>query len=158
MQLFKWCGALALLTVGAALGYLLSRFEEKRYRQACGFFALIERVRMQIECFATPTEQILAALEPDTRAACGLPDKKGDLGTLLAETVLLVPSAIAELMGAFATDLGGSYREEQLRCCEYYLSRLGPLCEALRTELPARRKLSWLLPLTLAASLVLMLI
>ena len=60
------------------------------------------------------------------------------------------------LLRDFSNTLGSSYREEQLRCCDYYIARLVPLCERLRTELPKRLRLAWILPLAVAGALILL--
>ncbi len=158
MHWVKWCGILMLLFCGVTGGVLLARFELLRARQARGFCELVRHIRAQIERFGTPCPQILARLDTDLRLRCVLPQHTGDLGELLAETLLLVPDEIAALLRSFATELGSTYLAEQLRCCDYYLAKLTPLCEALWAESARRVRLSFLLPIALAGALALLLI
>ncbi len=158
MHWVKWCGILLVLGCGVVGGWQLSAFERARAQQAAGFLSLLRHIRVQIACYGTPCEQILARADSSLRHACRFPLQKGGLAMLLASTPLLVPREIATLLLQFAAELGSSYREEQLRCCDYYLTQLTPLCERVRTELPRRIRMAWLLPIALGASLLLMLI
>ena len=158
MHFFKALGLLLLLACGVALGLLLASFHKKRCRQAEGFLALLRYIRLQIDCFSLPVERILATIDDELRADCRVPENAGDFPALLAGTHLLLPLEMQELLASFCRDLGTSYREDQLRCCDYYLSRLSPYCTRIREELPRRIKLSLLLPTALTAALLLMLI
>ena len=62
------------------------------------------------------------------------------------------------MLADFGAQLGSSYREEQLRCCDYFLERLIPCCDLLRAELPRRERMALILPMAIAAMLVLLLL
>ena len=158
MHFAKGIGLLLLFFCGVTTGLLLARFEQRRCKQAEGFIALVRHVRLQIDCFATPVERILASLDASIRADCALPSRADSFPALLASTELLVPEELRDLLIGFSSDLGSSYREEQLRCCDYYLSRMTPYCERIRAELSRRVRLWLLLPGALSAALCLMLI
>lgn len=137
---------------------MLARFEVLRARQSRGFAELVRHIRAQIERFGTPCPQILTDLDAVLRRNCGLPQHAGDLDALLADTPFLLPDEGASLLLAFAKELGRSYREEQLRCCDYYLAKLTPLCDSICKESERRVRLCFLLPIALSGALVLMLI
>ena len=158
MHFFKWIGLALLFASGLAVGYLLSAFEARRYRQAEGFLALLRHVRLQIDCFSLPVSRILAGLDERIRRLCGAPQGAVDFPALLSETKLLLPEEACALLYDFSEQLGGSYREEQLRCCDHYIVRLSPLCERMRDELPRRRHLALLLPIALTGALMLLLL
>ena len=44
----------------------------------------------------------------------------------------------ARLLTGFVREIGGSYREEQVRRCDYYLTALRAVREQQKEELPAR--------------------
>ena len=143
------------LAIGASA--LLARFERSKCLQAEGFVDLIRNVRLQIDCFGTPIERILASLDDKLYAALGAPRDPCDLGDLLDKTPLLVDREYAGLLRDFAAALGTGYREEELRYCDYYLARLAPLAQKIREELEKRIRLALILPSALAAALVLLL-
>ena len=143
---------------GVSAGVTLLRYERRRYLQAEGFLTLLRTVRLDIDCFSMPVDRILRQCEPGLLAACGVARPAPDMETLLREARLCLPAEYSRLLWDFAARLGGSYREDQLRCCDYYLARLTPLCDRMRAELPKREKTALLLPAAVAALLALMLL
>ena len=157
MRSFKTLGLLFILGSGILTSVMLTRFEQKRCRQAEGFLALLRHVRLQIDCFGTPIAGILASLDDQFYAVLGTPCAPADLNALLAQTPLLVDREYAQLLWDFAACLGTGYREEELRYCDYYLARLAPLAQKTRDELQKRTRLAMILPLALSAALALLL-
>lgn len=143
---------------GAGVGVTGLRYERRRYLQAEGFLTLLRTVRLDIDCFSMPVDRILRQCEPKLLSDCGAPGPAPDMETLLRGARLCLPAEFCRLLWDFAARLGGSYREEQLRCCDYYLARLTPLCDRMRAELPKREKTALLLPVAMAALLALMLL
>lgn len=158
MHSLKPIGLVFLLGSGVITGVMLLHFEQKRCRQAEGFLALLRHIRLQIDCFSLPVSRILNSLPPQIREACDIPQDVRDFPSLLAQTRLLLPVEACELLSAFGEDLGSSYREDQLRLCDYYTSRLAPYCERIRAEQSRRMRLALILPIALAAALALLLI
>ena len=158
MPALKWMGLILLLLCGAGLGATLLRYERRRYLQAEGYLTLLRTVRLDIDCFSMPVDRILRQCEPRLLADCGVTRPASDMAALLGEARLCLPAEFCRLLRDFAARLGDSYREEQLRCCDYYLARLTPLCDKMRAELPKREKMALLLPVAVAALLALMLL
>ena len=158
MPVVKWMGLCLLLLCGVAGGVMLVRYERRRYAQAEGFLTLLRTVRLDIDCFSMPVERILKQCDPHLLADCGVTRPPEDFAVLLREANLCLPREICRLLWDFSAQLGSSYREEQLRCCDYYLARLAPFCDKLRAELPKREKTAFLLPVAVAAVLLLMLL
>ena len=157
MLFTKSFGLVLVLACGGLAGFFLAKFERAKCMQAEGFIDLIRNVRLQIDCFGTPIEKILGSLDDKLYAALGAPRTCADLGELLNSTSLLVDREYAGLLWDFAAALGTGYREEELRYCDYYLTRLAPLAQRIREELEKRLRLALILPLALAATLVLLL-
>ena len=159
MPYFKVVGGLLLLCCGGAVGVLLVSFERRRCRQAEGFVTLLRYIRVQIDCFSLPVAQILLGCDPEILTDCGVEGVKlTDFSALLESTPLYLPEEMCRLLAEFAAQLGGSYREEQLRCCDHFVSRLAPLSDRLRAELPKRVKTVLILPIAAAAAAILLLL
>ncbi|MBQ8342206.1 MAG: stage III sporulation protein AB [Clostridia bacterium] len=159
MGFFEWIGCLLILWVGAAVGVLLVRFERRRCRQAEGFVALVRYIRLQIDCFSMPVGRILRGCDGKLLIDCGVEsDCLTDFCGLLQKTRLYLPEEMCRLLWDFGRRLGESYRADQLRNCDYFLERLTPCCDRLRTELPKRERMMLLLPMAFAAMLVLLLV
>lgn len=121
-----------------------------------GFFNLLRTIRLEIDCFSTPLSRILPRCDRETLRDCaaGMPPEE-DVRRLFSHAVLQPPE-IRRLLAEFSAQIGSGYREEQLRCCTYYLERLAPYCDRLRAELPKREKAALLLPPALALFLLLL--
>lgn len=155
----KWLGILLIFSCGAAAGAYFCSFFKRRCRQAEGYLALLRYIRLQIECFATPLETIFSSCDRKLLLDCGMRGARPrDLSFLLAETDLLLPKNMEVVLTDCANDLGGSYRGEQLRCLDYYISRFLPLCEEMKKELPKWEKLAPLLSAAGSAAAVLLLL
>ena len=158
MHFVKGVGVLLITSCCLLLGVWLCAYERARYRQAEGFLSLLQYIRLQIDCFSLPLPQILRSADSKLLGDCRLPHGGDDLTVLLQECNLLLPADFCRTLYDFAAALGGAYREEQLRSCEYYIARITPLCKEMRRELPRRLGLWRLLPISLSAALVLLLI
>lgn len=159
MQGFKILGVAILLACGVLFGLTLAAFERRRCRQAEGFVALLRHIRLQIECFSVPVCKILESCDGQILLDCGVEaEDLDDFSALLSGTKLYLPEEFCRLLSDFGAQLGGCYRAEQLRCCDYYLERLIPLCDRMRDDLLRRERMVLLLPMAVSAILVLMLL
>lgn len=158
MRYCKWLGLLLLLLCGVLTGIGAVSFERRRYRQAEGFLALLRHVRAQIDCFSTPLRGIFADCDVGIWADCGAKQAPQELPSLLRSVPLYLPQEVCRLLFDLGERLGTGYREEQLRCCDYFLERLVPICDKMRAELPKRERMALFLPVAAAAVLALMLI
>ena len=158
MLIFKWLGCLLILTAGALIGIALLAFEKRRMAQAEGFLSLIRLLRWQIDTLGRPLPEILAACDSSVLTACGWQKKEPppDFIALLDGTPLYLAEEICTLLFDFGHSLGGGYRDEQLRTCDYHLARLSPYCDTLRRELVKRERVALFLPLAAALALILL--
>jgi hypothetical protein len=158
MPFFKWMGATAIFVCGVFVDGCLAAFHRRRLAQAEEFLALLRLIRLQIDCFSMPVSRILSECDREILLACGTEGVPRDLKALLASVKLYLPEEMCRLLEDFSVRLGGSYREEELRCCDYYLARLIPCCDALRGEQKGRERVASVLPPALSVALILLLI
>ncbi len=146
MSFYKAAGALLLLLGGVALGRALCQRIEAGFSQTEGFIALLKYIRNQIDCYLMPVDKILAGCDPGILEACGV-SAEADLSGIRSFSELLdccelcISEASAELLRKFAGELGTSYRDTQLKICDYYIGKLAAERDRLQAELPARRKM-----------------
>ena len=153
----KALGIVFVLACGILAGAFWARFERAKCLQAEAFVDLIRNIRLQIDCFGTPLHKILASLDEALYRSLGAPCDATDFEELLTGTLLLVDRDFRKLLWDFAASLGTGYREEELRYCDYYLTRLAPLSQKTREELEKRTRLALILPPALSAALILLL-
>jgi hypothetical protein len=160
MSIYRYLGAMLLFCCGAGVGVMLARAERRRCREAQRYAALMRHIRTQIAQFSTPVAAILAGCDADAFCEIGLGTgrKFEDLAALLRGSPPTLPREMCEMLWGFAAELGGSYREEQLRCCDAFLTRFEAACTQLRAELPKKEKMLLVVPTALAAILALALL
>ena len=157
MILFKLFGALTLISVGGFFAYSAIRYERRRLSVLEGWIDLIRYVRIQIDCYLTPIDVILSQADRELFVACMCRDTTPTLHTLLECSHPYLSSECKRLLGGLIRELGSSYREEQLKRCEYYASELERHRDAIAKELPARIRLAVTLSLTAVLGTVILL-
>ena len=119
--------------------------EIKRVRQAEGFLMLLRHIRSQISCFCTPLGDIFGAYENAALEEIGFLSAMRERGFSAAidecrEKILLSCDEIGFLY-SFGEEIGKSYREEEIECCDYYISVLEDSYARSRADQPRRARL-----------------
>lgn len=153
----KLLGTLMILLAGSGASLCAVHYERARLRLLDGWIDLILFIRGQIDCYLTPIDEILRALDPELLRLCMGSTGCTSLSALLqAGRLYLSPEAYRLLFG-FVREIGSSYREEQLRRCDYYLEALRTLREKVAEEQPVRIRLSVTLGLCLSIATAILL-
>lgn len=134
MIYFKLLGSLVILLVGGigALGSI--RYERRRLRVLDGWIDMIHYIRGQIDCYLTPLDEILDTFVPT--------DTPADLTALYNASLLYLDAEAKKLLFSFVREIGGGYREEQLRHCDFCIAELRRRREKISGELPMRQQLA----------------
>ena len=117
------CGAIALASVIMALSY--RRFQWKKLDTIDGFVSLIFYIKGQIDCYSRPRSDILSSLPPEIFHACNCPRGAMTLEELIEASRAYLDDEPLRLITTFAAEFGSTFREEQLRRCDHYISALG---------------------------------
>ena len=118
---------------------------------------LILHIRSQIDCYLMPLDEILACTDREILTGCMCHAPHPDLSTLLEASSPYITQESKRLLNAFVKEIGGSYREEQLRRCDYYVNSLRHIRQKIAEELPAKTKVCITLSLCLSVSAVILL-
>ena len=156
MSALRYLGVGIILTtsIGGALSG--ARLEKKKLQSLDAWIALIAHVRLQIDCYLTPIDRILATTDRALLAAIG--NEHAQTSDALREAARSYPdAAVARELSAFLATLGTTYRDEELKCCDYHLARLRAHREAMAASLPTRVKAKVTLTLCLAVGSVILL-
>ncbi|MBQ9784733.1 MAG: hypothetical protein IJW29_04450 [Clostridia bacterium] len=140
--MIKLLGAALILAVGGFSAFSSARYEKKRLSVLDGWIDLIVYIRSQIDCFLMPLDAILQNGDRTLLDACMSPDDAVDLGAILRASSLYLDGEVKRLLENFVRETGSTFREEQLKRCDYYVSALRTQRERLAAALPARRRLS----------------
>lgn len=157
--MYKAIGAVILFL--SALGFALYRIygEKKHIRLLRGFSVLLGDIYRQIDLLNLPVAEILKGADKSFLSLCGAnPAEEIDLATLCALCEDRLDKNESEIITAFASCLGRSYRDEQLRLCKYYSEELDTCLSLRETEYPKKRKLMLTLSLCLALGIIILII
>ena len=137
-MILKLLGCVTLLLMGGMGALTLVNLERKRLETLDGWIELIFHIRTRIDCYLTPIGEILATADTELLKPCqGVPTDRSLEALLQRGRFLLSPEA-NRLLTAFAREIGCSYREEQVKRCDYYADALRRLRDKEFDALPAR--------------------
>ncbi|MBQ8388019.1 MAG: hypothetical protein IJX46_03755 [Clostridia bacterium] len=155
---FKLFGAVAVMLAGLGLSLVLNAREARRSAQLSAICDLLRFFRTRIDCYLSPVGEIFAAADKKTLEACGCNTAVTSFDGFIESLDPPPPEEALCLLRSFSAELGSSYREDQLKSCDYHLSRLIPIRDTAAAEAAKRRRLNTALCLTLAAATVILLI
>lgn len=139
--LVKWIGSACILFAGGTAAYYATRFEKQRLSVLDSWIDLLFYIRGQIDCYLTPIDEILASADKTLLHACMRSVQKPTLPSLLRASSLWLTPESQRLLDSMAREMGTSYREEQVKRCDYYMELLRVQREKIAKELPGRVKL-----------------
>ena len=102
----------------------LCRYHRRRLETLDGFISLIYYIKGQVDCYARPIGDILASLPPEILRDCNCPEGVGSLEETVSESKIYLDRDSLRLLASFSSEFGSTFREEQTRRCEHYISVL----------------------------------
>lgn len=142
MIILKLLGAALILAVGVLCAFLSVRYEKKRICILDGWIDLIQYIRAKIDCYLMPIGEILTSTDRPLRTLCELDGAQSDLAAILRASRAFLDGETLRLLNGFVSEIGTTYREEQLRRCDYYLLALRMQRERCSAELPTKKRIS----------------
>ncbi len=155
MLVFKLAGAALLIICGGLTGRALCESSEIAFYRTEGFISLLKYIRNQIDCYLMPVEKILSGCPADIFYSCGASPGTRSFTELLQTCDGKLPPDTVTLLEKFAVELGTTYRDTQLKLCDYYINKLTAERDKLQSEAPARRKMIMTLCICAAAGIAL---
>lgn len=146
----KLLGGLLMLCAGGMTAATVIRFEKRKLSVLDAWIELLLYVRGQIDCYLLPLDEILAAADKTLLHACAPSGKFDSLSALLQGALPYLEPEGRRLLSALVRELGSSYREEQIKRCDYYIHALELCREKMAEALPARLKMGTTVSLCLA--------
>ena len=124
MMTLKLIGSLLFALSGVVMAISYSRFQTKKLNTIDGFMSLLFYIKGQIDCFARPRSEILSTLPAEVFCACNCPRGAETLEELVEASRIYLDDEPLRLVASFAAEFGSTFRDEQLRRCDYYISAL----------------------------------
>lgn len=158
-MIFTLAGAAMIGTAALFIGREKSEKEVKRLRILEGLLSFISYTEEEIKNFKTPLSQIFEGFSNDVLLECGFILTLRSSGALEAVRYVLpyLSESAARELQSFARGLGGGYTEGQSALCEVTLARLSREAEEIRENLSERVRMYRLIPMLIAASVIILL-
>ena len=157
MLVFKLAGALLVLLSGIGLAIGAARFERARLQVHDGLISLIFHIKGRIDCYAMPAEQIMLEMDKGILADCRCPGQIQSIDQLLPHVKSYLDPETYRVIQAFGQGLGGGFRDEQIKRCDYYIELLRQKRMQLESELPVRAKTNGMIWILCALGAVILL-
>lgn len=138
----KMLGGTMVIGAGSIAACCLAAYEKKKLTVLDAWIDLIFHIRGQIDCYLMPLDEILACADSAILKGCMCRTPHPDLPALLRTSSPYLSEESKRLITAFTKEIGGSYREEQLKRCDYYIHALRAIREKLAEDLPSRIKMT----------------
>ncbi len=124
MMTIKLLGSLFFGISGVIMAIAYSRFQTKKLTTIDGFISLLFYIKGQIDCFLRPRSDILSTLPAEVFCACNCPHGAETLEEMVDASRIYLDEESLRLVSSFASEFGSTFRDEQLRRCDYYISAL----------------------------------
>ncbi len=157
MPQMKLIGVVLVLSAGLFGVFYSSVSERKRLRVLDAWIELIILIRGQIDCFLTPLRDILQIADKQLLSSLTSKSSPRELSDLLSASAPFLDDDCKRHLSALVRTLGGGYREDQIRACDYCLQQLRHRREELGQQMPARLKTRGTLILCAAIGIALLL-
>ena len=141
-MILKLFGCFFVLASGAFGAFSLVKYQKTKLRVLDSWIDLIFFIRTQIDCYLMPVGEILQSAEPSLLRACACGGKASSLSALLQGAQRWLDPEAHRLLDSFVREIGGCYREEQVKRCDYYLERLSHVREKQMELLPSKTRVS----------------
>ncbi len=153
----KLIGSGILLIAAWRFSELLNEKERRRLERLEGFVALLRFFRLQIDCYCVPVGEIFRRCDIKVLSACGCTEVPKDFEGFISHIPMPEEEA-SLLLGSFCAELGSSYREEQLKSCDYHIMKFCELRDRAAERVKKQKRLNTTLCITAAATAVILLL
>ncbi len=141
-MILKLFGCGCILGAGGLSAFHLVKYQKMKLRVLDCWIDLIFFIRTQIDCYLMPIGEILRVAEPSLLRGCACGGKALSLPSLLQNTQRWLEPEAHRLIESFVREIGGSYREEQVKRCDHYLASLSRVREKQMEALPSKARVS----------------
>lgn len=136
----KIIGSIIIAVSALAMAISHCRYEERRLRTLDGFISLLFYIKGQIDCYSLPLSDILSTLPVKIFSDCNTPEGAEGLDDMIDNSRIYLEEESERLLEAFSSEFGSTFRDEQLRRCDHYISALGEQRGRLFAEVGRSRR------------------
>ena len=134
-MVYKAVGSALLFVCAVFISTYVSRFEKRRLEVTDAFISLIFYIKGQVDCYSKPIDEILSGAPSRVLDACAYRGGEG-LISMVERSRLYLGDESFRLLYCFASEFGSTYREEQMKRCDYYIEALTEERKNMAEDIP----------------------
>ena len=139
-MLYKAIGSAILCLGGGFASIYIYKFQRQRLCVLDSFISLIFYIKGQVDCYSRPIEEILITAPRKILVYCSYSD--GDrLINMVEKSRVYLSDESFRLIYCFSSEFGSTYRDEQIKRCDYYIEALTRERENVACEIPKKSKI-----------------
>ncbi len=137
----KLLGSFLIALAGGGISLSFCRFQKKRLTVLDSYISLLFYIKGQIDCYSRPLSDILLSADVSLIESCGYRgDVPKSLSQMLPHGKIYLDEESFRLLMQFADEFGSTYKQEQLRRCDYYIESLLERRRLLLEEIPSKNR------------------
>lgn len=139
-MVYKAVGSILLCACALFISLYVSRFEKRRLEVTDAYISLLFYIKGQVDCYSMPICEILSGAPPRVLDACSYVASDG-LVSMVERSKPYLSDESFRLLFCFASEFGSTYREEQMKRCDYYIEALAKERENMAEDIPKRSRI-----------------
>lgn len=140
-MLIKLAGSVLIILAGVVLARAACKYERKRMDVIEGFISLIFFIKGQIDCYALPLSDILQSVPGDILYSCMCKHSAKSIEEIIEAGRIYLDEESVRLLKTFSSEFGSTYREEQLKRCDYFIEALETRRRKISEDAPVRSRI-----------------
>lgn len=153
---YKILGSALLCLAGVISTVYISKFQKNKLVVTDAFISLIFYIKGQVDCYSKPIGEILIGAPREILKNCRYRDDARLIDMVEKNRAYLSDEGY-RLMYSFASEFGSTYREEQMKRCDYYIEAMSEERKNMAHEIPDRSRVYSALVICSSLCLIIML-
>ncbi len=138
-MIYKAIGSILLCLSGAFMSVYVTAHQKKKLCVLDSFISLIFYIKGQVDCYSMPIADILSGAPAEILQKCGYVEGMS-LADMVSESKMYLGDEGYRLLYCFSSEFGGTYRDEQIKRCDYYIEALTEERKNMAEEIPKKSK------------------
>ena len=158
MVWLKIFGCALIIISGGVAASSFNKIDKDRISRLEALIEFLTFIRREIDYFCVPVKEIFLRADPRILSACGCNENVYDFNSFLNSLTPTPDEEIISVLTSFSRELGGSYREEQLKNCDLHIATLVKIKDKAYADAKKNKKLYTVLCFSAAAAIVILII
>ena len=154
LYLIKAVGAVFIMLSGIVLSSSLCAADEKNINSTEALLSIVKFTKNQIDCFGIPIGEIFKRCDRELLEKCAVYVSPTSFEEFIS--VAELPDEAEKIITAFSSEFGSSYRDGQLKSCDYCIAQLSECLANQKEDYKKNKKLYRAICLSAAIGIIIL--